>query len=123
MANYIFSFPTLIHFGPGVRSQVADFLATNKVSRPLVVTDRGIAPLPMFQEFTAKLSSSGKLAIAMFSDVFGNPTKSQVTAGVHAFREHRADSIIGIGGGAALDVAKAIALMAHHPGDLFDYED
>ena len=48
---------------------------------------------------------------------------SQVVAGVEAFRAHQADSIVGLGGGAALDVAKAIALMAGHPGDLFDYED
>src|SRR6185436_4495339 len=49
--------------------------------------------------------------------------KSQVEAGVAAYRAHRADGIVGVGGGAALDVSKAIALMAHHPGDLFDYED
>jgi alcohol dehydrogenase class IV len=49
--------------------------------------------------------------------------KSQVLAGVEAYRAHGADSIVGLGGGAALDVAKAIALMVNHPGDLFDYED
>jgi alcohol dehydrogenase class IV len=49
--------------------------------------------------------------------------KSQVMAGVAAFREHGADCIVGLGGGAALDVAKAILVMIHHPGDLFDYED
>ena len=122
MATQQFSFPTLIHFGPGVRSQLPDFLAANKVSRPLTVTDRGIAPLPMFQDFLKNLSR-GELAPSTFSEVWGNPTKSQVSAGVKAFKAHHADSIIGIGGGAALDVAKAIALMAHHPGDLFDYED
>src|SRR5262249_41663465 len=51
------------------------------------------------------------------------PVKSQVTAGVAAFRAHGADSLVGLGGGAALDVAKTVALMAGHPGDLFDYED
>jgi hypothetical protein len=55
--------------------------------------------------------------------VGGNPVKSQVTAGVAAYRAHRADGVVGVGGGAALDVAKAIALMVQHPGDLFDYED
>ncbi|MEO7297217.1 MAG: iron-containing alcohol dehydrogenase [Verrucomicrobiota bacterium] len=119
----IFSFPTTIHFGPGVRSAVARFLSAQNLSRPLLVTDRGIAPLPMFAEFTKNLNATGSLEIAVFSEVFGNPTKSQVTAGVEAFRRHKADSIVGLGGGAALDVAKAIALMAHHPGDLFDYED
>ncbi len=122
MANSTFSFPTLIHFGAGVRSQLPDFLAQNKVARPFIVTDRGIAPLPMFQEFSESLSNK-TLQVATFSDIWGNPTKSQVIAGVKAFAAHGADSIIGLGGGAALDVAKAIALMVNHPGDLFDYED
>jgi alcohol dehydrogenase class IV len=59
----------------------------------------------------------------VFSELAGNPLKSQVGAGVKAFRDHKADAIIGLGGGVSLDVAKAIALMVHHPGDLFDYED
>jgi alcohol dehydrogenase class IV len=55
--------------------------------------------------------------------VWGNPVKSQVGAGVAAYKAHKADAIVAIGGGAAIDVAKAIALMVNHPGDLFDYED
>ena len=117
-----FSFPTLIHLGPGVRLQLPDFLTKNKISRPLIVTDRGIASLPMFQDFL-KIFSGGKLALSTFSEVWGNPTQSQVVAGAKTFKAHNADSIIGLGGGAALDVAKAIGLMANHPGELFDYED
>jgi hypothetical protein len=117
-----FSFPTTIHFGPGVRDRVARHLADAGVSRPLVVTDRGVAELPMTSELTKDLERGG-LAVAVFSGVWGNPVKSQVDEGVRAFRAHQADAIVGLGGGAALDVAKAIALMATHPGDLFDYED
>lgn len=119
---YKFSFPTLIHFGAGVRHQLGAFLKGEGIQRPLVVTDMGIAPLPFFKELLAELGSAG-LKPKEFSGVIGNPVKSQVTAGVSAYREHQADSIVGIGGGAALDVAKAIALMVNHPGDLFDYED
>src|SRR6185369_14009722 len=90
--------------------------------RPLIVTDRGLAPLAPVTETLARLNGEG-LSGAVFSGVWGNPVKSQVTAGVAAFREHGADSIIGLGGGAAIDVAKAILVMIHHPGDLFDYED
>jgi alcohol dehydrogenase class IV len=57
----------------------------------------------------------------VYSDIWGNPVKSQVANGVAAFRKHRADSIIGLGGGAALDVAKAVALMAVHKGDVLQY--
>jgi alcohol dehydrogenase class IV len=122
MATYRFSFPTLIHFGPGVRAQLGEFLKGQGVKRPLLVTDRGVAALPMHEEILGLLKKSG-LQAASFSGIWGNPVKSQVTAGVEAYRAHQADGIVGLGGGAALDVAKAIALMVNHPGDLFDYED
>jgi alcohol dehydrogenase class IV len=121
MSIYKFSFPTAIHFGPGVRKQVAEHLKSQGLKRPLVVTDKGLAELGFFKEFVGSLS--GGLESAVFSGIWGNPVKSQVTAGVEAYRKHRADCIVGIGGGAALDVAKAIALMTTHTGDLFDYED
>ena len=61
------------------------------------------------------------LDVAVYSEIWGNPVKSQVEKGVAAYRAHRADAVIGLGGGAALDVAKAIALMAVHPGDVLEY--
>lgn len=117
-----FSFPTTIHFGPGARALVAADLQSAGVARPLVVTDNGVSPLPFFADLLAELGASG-LEVGSFDGVWGNPVKSQVSAGVEAYRAHGADGIVGVGGGAALDVAKAIALMATHPGDLFDYED
>ena len=117
---HTFSFPTQIHFGSGARLRMREHLEAQGRRRPLVVTDRGLAALPLFAEVVGSLAP---LAAVPFSGVGGNPVASQVSAGVEAFRAHGADSIIGIGGGAALDVAKAIALMARHPGELFDYED
>jgi len=113
-----FSFPTTIHFGPGARALVADHLKGQGARRPLVVTDRGIAPLPLLAEFIARLHG---LAVAVYSDIGGNPVKGQVDAGVAAYKAHGADAVVGLGGGAALDVAKAIALMATHPGDVLEY--
>ena len=119
---HVFQFPTLIQFGPGVRSSIGGHLSSQQLKRPLVVTDRGLAALPVFEGIVEALRSAA-LNVAVFSEVGGNPSKSQVTAGVEAFRAHSADSIVGVGGGAGLDVAKAVALMASHRGDLFDYED
>ena len=113
-----FAFPTTIHFGPGARRLVAEHLRTRGLVRPLVVTDRGIAPLPMLAEFLGGLDG---LSVAVYSEVSGNPVKSQVDDGVTAFNAHRADAIVGMGGGAALDVAKAIALMATHSGNVLEY--
>ena len=115
------SSPTLSQFGPAC-AEIGAHLAAQGLKRPLVVTDRGLAALPLFREIVDGLREA-RLNAAVFSEVGGNPSKSQVSAGVEAFRSHSADAIVGVGGGAGLDVAKAVALMASHPGDLFDYED
>ena len=113
-----FSFPTTIHFGAGARRLVADHLHAQGIRRPLVVTDRGIAPLPLLAEFLGGLAG---LETGVYSEIWGNPVASQVGKGAAAYRAHDADAVIGLGGGAALDVAKAIALMATHPGDVLEY--
>ena len=113
-----FSFPTTIHFGAGARKLVAKHLADQGIKRPLLVTDRGIAALPLLKAFLLDLRG---LDVSVFSEVSGNPVRSQVMQGADAYRTHRADAVIGLGGGAALDVAKAVALMAAHPGDILEY--
>ena len=113
-----FSFPTPIHFGAGARKLVAEHLRQAGCNRPLIVTDKALAALPVLAEFRGHL---GGLDVAMFDGVFGNPTASQVMAGAAAFKAHRADSVIGFGGGAALDVAKLVGVMAVHEGDVLEY--
>jgi alcohol dehydrogenase class IV len=113
-----FSFPTAIHFGAGARKLVAAHLLEQGVKRPLIVTDRALAALPVMAEFRTHLAG---LDVAVFDGVFGNPTCAQVMAGAAAFKKHRADAVIGFGGGAALDVAKVVGLMAVHDGDVLEY--
>src|SRR6266705_6301175 len=113
-----FAFPTTIHFGAGARTLVAEHLRVQGIERPLIVTDRGIAPLPLLAKFIDGLE---RLHVAVYSEIWGNPVKTQVEKGVAAYKAHGADAVIGLGGGAALDVAKAIALMATHPGDILEY--
>jgi alcohol dehydrogenase class IV len=114
-----FSFPTTIHFGPGARRLVVEHLRELGLRRPLVVTDRGLASLPVLAEFMQLLATG--LDAAVYSGVHGNPTAQQVTAGVAAYKAHRADCVIGFGGGAALDIAKVVAAMAVHDGDVIEY--
>jgi len=115
-----FAFPTAIQFGPGARREAAPLLTAAGVRRPLLVVDRGLAALPPTAELEAALRTAG-LVLARFDGVQGNPGARQVAAGVAAFHAHQADGIVGFGGGAALDVAKAIALMAVHPGTILEY--
>jgi len=114
-----FSFPTTIHFGAGSRKLVGSHLREQRIRRPLIVTDRALAQLPLLAELRSQLDS--KLDVGVFSGVHGNPTASQVMAGAAACKAHRADSVIGFGGGAALDVAKVVALMAVHDGHVLEY--
>jgi alcohol dehydrogenase class IV len=118
MTIHRFSFPTAIHFGAGARRLVREALLAQGLGRPLIVTDRGLAQLAAFADFRATLDG---LDAGSFAGVFGNPTRDQVAAGVAAYRDHRADAVIGFGGGAALDVAKAVALMSVHEGDVMEY--
>ena len=113
-----FSFPTPIHFGAGARKLVAQHLLDAGCRRPLIVTDRALGALPVLAEFRSHLAG---LDVAVFDGVFGNPTASQVMAGAAAFKAHGADSVIGFGGGAALDVAKVVGVMAVHEGDVLEY--
>ena len=113
-----FSFPTPIKFGAGARKLVAQHLLELGLKRPLIVTDKALGSLPVLAEFKTHLAG---LEVAVFSGVFGNPTCSQVMDGAAAYKAHRADCVIGFGGGAALDVAKVVGVAAVHEGDILDY--
>ncbi len=113
-----FSFPTTIHFGAGARKLVAEHLRQQGLKRPLIVTDKGLAKLSILKDFAADLTG---LDVRVYAGVHGNPVKKQVDDGAQAFRDHNADCVIGFGGGAALDVAKAVAMMAVHEGNVLQY--
>ena len=115
-----FSFPTTIQFGPGASKLAGPHLKERGLKRPLIVTDKGLAALPLLSVFAASLSAAG-LAPSVYAGVFGNPTASQVMNGAAAYRAHGADCVVGIGGGAALDVAKIVGLLATHEGDVMEY--
>jgi alcohol dehydrogenase class IV len=118
MSITAFSFPTAIRFGAGARALVAEHLKAQGLQRPLIVTDKALAALPVLAEFRSHL---GGLDVAVYGGVFGNPTAQQVMDGAAAYRAHRADCVIGFGGGAALDVAKVVGVAATHPGDILEY--
>ena len=118
MAITRFAFPTAIAFGPGARRLVREHLLERGLRRPLIVTDRALAALPLLAEFRGLLEG---LDAAVFDGVAGNPTCSQVMAGAAAYRAHGADCVVGLGGGAALDVSKIVGLMATHEGDVLEY--
>jgi len=119
---YQFNFPTIIRFGKDSSKELDGYLAANNLSKPLVVTDGTVAQLDFFRSMISGLKKKN-LSIEVFSDIHKNPVKSDVYKGTDVYDGTQRDSIIGIGGGAALDVARAIVLRVHHREDLFKYDD
>ena len=119
---YQYNFPTTIRFGPGASKELGEYLTKNGLSRPLIVTDPLVAQLPFFKDIVAALKKQNK-SVEVFFDIHKNPVKSDVYKGSDAYDGTNRDSIIGIGGGAALDVARAIVLRINHREDLFKYDD
>ncbi|MCF1714312.1 iron-containing alcohol dehydrogenase [Flavihumibacter sp. RY-1] len=117
-----YNFPTTIRFGAGASEELGPHLKGAGFSRPLVVTDPTVRDLPFFKKILADLERLG-LKPDVFSNIHKNPVKSDVLAGKQAFQDAGADCIVGIGGGAGMDVARAITLSIHHHRDLFDYDD
>ena len=116
------SYPTAIRFGAGRISELADACAGLGIGRPLLVTDAGLAGLPMVQNVLQQCRDAG-FGIGMFSDVKSNPIEPNVMAGVDAYKAGDHDGVIAFGGGSGLDVAKAVALMVGQTRPIWDFED
>lgn len=117
-----YNFPTTIRFGAGAINEVADYLLKNDLKKPLVVTDPVVANLDFFKSFIQSLEKKN-ISVEVFSQIHKNPVKSDVYLGVDSYDANQRDSIIGIGGGAAMDVARAMVLRVNHREDLFKYDD
>ncbi len=117
-----FNFPTTIRFGPGSSKELGDYLSKNNLLRPLIVTDPIVSQLSFFKLITTDLKKKN-ISVEVFYEIHKNPVKSDVYKGTDMYDGTQRDSIIGIGGGAALDVARAIVLRVHHREDLFKYDD
>ncbi|MFC3074253.1 iron-containing alcohol dehydrogenase [Shinella pollutisoli] len=116
------TYPTTIHVGAGKAADLPRHAAAIGLKRPLVVTDKGLAGLPMIAAAVERLRAAG-LQAALFSEVQGNPTDTNLTAGIAAFRAGNHDGVIVIGGGSAMDVGKLVALMEGQTVPVWDLED
>jgi len=116
------SYPTAIRFGAGRIKELAEACRAAGIQRPLLVTDAGLAKLPITAKAIDLIKEAG-LPVALFSDVQSNPVDSNVEAGIAAFRAGRHDGVVAFGGGSGLDTGKLIAFMAGQSRPLWDFED
>lgn len=112
-----FSFPTQIRYGCGARSALAEFAATYKVHRPLLVTDRGLVATDAYRLATSTMDTVWSGQWHSFTEAHSNPREDDVDAAWEAYRTHDCDGIIGLGGGSALDVAKALRVKVAFPDE------
>jgi 4-hydroxybutyrate dehydrogenase len=114
LINYI----TQVQFDFGALAGVGSECARLGIQRPLVCTDRGIVAAGLLDKLKAAL---GEVAAAVYDGTPANPTEAAVREAVAAYRQHRADGLIALGGGSSIDLAKAVAIAATHEGALTRY--
>ncbi|MDR5902933.1 MULTISPECIES: iron-containing alcohol dehydrogenase [Halomonas] len=116
------SYPTAIRFGAGRISELPEACAQAGIRRPLLVTDKGLATLPITQATLDILEAAG-LGRALFAEVDPNPNDINLAAGVEAYRVGKHDGVIAFGGGSGLDLGKMVAFMAGQTRPVWDFED
>ncbi|SDZ54484.1 4-hydroxybutyrate dehydrogenase/hypothetical protein [Jannaschia faecimaris] len=116
------SYPTAIRFGAGRISEIADACAKAGITKPLLITDRGLAGMEITTRTLDLLEAAG-LGRAIFADVDPNPNEKNAEAGVRAYREGRHDGVVAFGGGSGLDLGKLVAFLAGQTRPLWDFED
>lgn len=121
MRGFRYFQPTDIYFGRGRAQEVGGIVATLGRRCLLVTTPQATSALaPVYDQVSTWLGAAG-VEVAHFDQVRPNPTTEIVSAGARLAREHHCDVVLGVGGGSAMDAAKAIAVEATHPGTAWDY--
>ena len=116
------SYPTAIRFGAGRIAELAEACTQAGITRPLLVTDKGLAPLPITAQAMEILRKAG-LEAAVFSEVDPNPNEINLAAGVAAYKAGGHDGVIAFGGGSGLDLGKMVAFMAGQTRPVWYFED
>ena len=116
------NFPTRVIAGAGRIAELPEACRTYGITRPLLVTDRGLAQTDLIAGIVRRVRDAG-IPISVFSDVKANPTESNLYAGVAAFKAGGHVGVIAVGGGSALDIGKCVAFMVAQSRPVWDFED
>ena len=116
------NYPTAVRVGAGRIGEIAEVCAQFDLSAPLLVTDPGVAALPMTRDIVRTCTDAG-LRIRIFSDIKPNPTGTNIDRGMAAYQSGRHDGVIALGGGSGLDAGKAVAVGVNQACSIWDLED
>lgn len=118
MVNYLC--PTELFIGFGTIKHVHRILSQEMFNKAMIVTDKGIRDAGVVQPLVQELEQNS-VDYVVFDGVAPNPTNKSISEAFHFLKQSEADIIIGIGGGSAIDTAKAIAILATNGGEITDY--
>jgi len=116
-----FEVPTAVKHGLGAIANLADEARKLGMTRPMLVTDKGLVQAGIVAEATSVLDANG-LGYALFDEVMANPPIALVDRAAQIYAEEGCDGLIGLGGGSSMDAAKSIGVVAVHGGSIRDYE-
>lgn len=119
--NSDWGFPIPIAYGPGRLNEIGEFCRKFKISNPLIVTDKGSKELPFVSRLATLLENSS-IKSKLFYGISPNPRDDEIKAGCISYHKGSHDGIIAIGGGSALDGAKAIGMTVNSGVSLWDFE-
>ena len=122
MKKYNWNYPTTMWVGNNRIEDLAIACKSLGISRPLLVTDDGLAKSEIVLN-AVKLLKDNNFSTEVYSKVVGNPTGTNVDEGVKSFKENNCDGVIAFGGGSGLDVGKAIAFMSVQTLPIWEFED
>ena len=122
MQKYNWNYPTTMWVGENRINDISLACKGLKINKPLLVTDKGLAQSDMVKTTLSILRDDG-ISAALYSNVIGNPTGTNVNEGVNNFKKNNCDGVIAFGGGSGLDVGKAVAFMSGQTLPIWDFED
>ena len=122
MQKYNWNYPTTIWAGENRIKDIVLACKNLSINKPLLVTDNGLAQSDIVKNVLSILKEGG-VSAALYSNVVGNPTGTNVNEGVDNYKQNNCEGVIAFGGGSSLDVGKAIAFMSGQTLPIWDFED
>ena len=122
MQKYNWNYPTTMWVGENRINDIAQACNNLNISKPLLVTDKGLAKTDIVKN-TLSILKDNNISAELFSNVVGNPTGTNVNEGVESYHNNNCDGVIAFGGGSGLDVGKGFAFMSGQSRKIWDFED
>ena len=107
------------YFENGAIKKISEVLEAHEIKNPLICSDPGLSSIGMTDKIRNLISN--EFSLSFYEETPANPTEKAVIEALKIYKDNECDGVVGFGGGSSMDLAKAVALMANHDGDLINY--